>query len=265
VEASTFSVEVITLPVSDIERALRFYVDQAGFKLDVGYALKVELRRELDQARKVLLCERQLPEIGVAESCVGSRPYHGVGHVEGFAAESEPVALTDMNGFFHGQIYLRLSWVADIREAIRIGVEGVGSAGGVARFVVVEPLQGILVCHRPRTASRNVRVQYQVWPSHGISGAVRENPVERPVADQATQDSVVHGGSIRAAVAEGQIPNTAEGDGLRLVLVVQFVENRRVDVPVVLPVVGFERFRKCVREHPREVAFALGAQTLLKL
>jgi len=34
----TFSVEVITLPVSDVERALRFYVDQAGFTLDVDYA-----------------------------------------------------------------------------------------------------------------------------------------------------------------------------------------------------------------------------------
>ncbi len=37
-EAKTFSVEVITLPVSDIERALRFYIDQAGFTLDVDYA-----------------------------------------------------------------------------------------------------------------------------------------------------------------------------------------------------------------------------------
>ena len=33
-----FSREVITLPVSEIERALRFYVDQAGFTLDVDYA-----------------------------------------------------------------------------------------------------------------------------------------------------------------------------------------------------------------------------------
>jgi len=38
VEAPTFSVEVITLPVSDVERALRFYVDQVGFTLDVDYA-----------------------------------------------------------------------------------------------------------------------------------------------------------------------------------------------------------------------------------
>jgi catechol 2,3-dioxygenase-like lactoylglutathione lyase family enzyme len=34
------SLEVITLPVSDVERALRFYVDQVGFTLDVDYAPK---------------------------------------------------------------------------------------------------------------------------------------------------------------------------------------------------------------------------------
>jgi catechol 2,3-dioxygenase-like lactoylglutathione lyase family enzyme len=38
VKAPTFSVEVITVPVSDVERALRFYVDQAGFTLDVDYS-----------------------------------------------------------------------------------------------------------------------------------------------------------------------------------------------------------------------------------
>jgi catechol 2,3-dioxygenase-like lactoylglutathione lyase family enzyme len=32
------SIEVITLPVSDIERTLRFYVDQVGFTIDVDYA-----------------------------------------------------------------------------------------------------------------------------------------------------------------------------------------------------------------------------------
>jgi predicted enzyme related to lactoylglutathione lyase len=36
--AATFSVEVIPLPVSDVERALRFYVDQVGFTLDVDYS-----------------------------------------------------------------------------------------------------------------------------------------------------------------------------------------------------------------------------------
>ena len=34
----TFSIEVITVPVSDVERALRFYVDQVGFALDVDYS-----------------------------------------------------------------------------------------------------------------------------------------------------------------------------------------------------------------------------------
>jgi catechol 2,3-dioxygenase-like lactoylglutathione lyase family enzyme len=33
-----FSVEVITLPVSDVDRALRFYVDRVGFMLDIDYA-----------------------------------------------------------------------------------------------------------------------------------------------------------------------------------------------------------------------------------
>jgi hypothetical protein len=37
-EAPAFSIEVIVLPVSDVERALRFYVDQVGFTLDVDYA-----------------------------------------------------------------------------------------------------------------------------------------------------------------------------------------------------------------------------------
>jgi catechol 2,3-dioxygenase-like lactoylglutathione lyase family enzyme len=32
------SIEVITLAVSDVERALRFYVDKMGFALDVDYA-----------------------------------------------------------------------------------------------------------------------------------------------------------------------------------------------------------------------------------
>lgn len=36
-EALTFSIEVITVPVSNVERALRFYVDQVGFTLDVDY------------------------------------------------------------------------------------------------------------------------------------------------------------------------------------------------------------------------------------
>jgi len=36
--AAKLSVEVITLPVSDVERALRFYVNQVGFTLDVDYS-----------------------------------------------------------------------------------------------------------------------------------------------------------------------------------------------------------------------------------
>jgi catechol 2,3-dioxygenase-like lactoylglutathione lyase family enzyme len=38
VRTPTFSVEVITVPVSDVEQALRFYVNQVGFMLDVDYS-----------------------------------------------------------------------------------------------------------------------------------------------------------------------------------------------------------------------------------
>src|SRR5262245_26058722 len=34
----TFSVEVITMPVRDVERAMQFYIDQVGFTLDVDYS-----------------------------------------------------------------------------------------------------------------------------------------------------------------------------------------------------------------------------------
>jgi catechol 2,3-dioxygenase-like lactoylglutathione lyase family enzyme len=44
VKPPTFSVEVITLPVKDVERALRFYVDQAGFTLDVDYSPNAAFR-----------------------------------------------------------------------------------------------------------------------------------------------------------------------------------------------------------------------------
>ena len=37
-EAMSFSLEVLTLPVNDVDRALRFYVDRLGFNLDVDYA-----------------------------------------------------------------------------------------------------------------------------------------------------------------------------------------------------------------------------------
>ena len=34
----TFSVEVITIPVGNVDRAIRFYADQVGFTIDVDYA-----------------------------------------------------------------------------------------------------------------------------------------------------------------------------------------------------------------------------------
>lgn len=36
--APTFLIEVVTLPVSDVERSKQFYVERAGFRLDVDYS-----------------------------------------------------------------------------------------------------------------------------------------------------------------------------------------------------------------------------------
>jgi catechol 2,3-dioxygenase-like lactoylglutathione lyase family enzyme len=38
------ALEVITLPVGDVDRALRFYVDRVGFTLDVDYAPTPQFR-----------------------------------------------------------------------------------------------------------------------------------------------------------------------------------------------------------------------------
>ena len=38
VRTPTFLIEVVVLPISDVERAVRFYVDRVGFILDVDYA-----------------------------------------------------------------------------------------------------------------------------------------------------------------------------------------------------------------------------------
>jgi catechol 2,3-dioxygenase-like lactoylglutathione lyase family enzyme len=66
----TLSLEVIPLPVSDVERGLRFYVDQVGFTLDVDYSPN-------DSFRVVQLtppgsrCSIQVG-IGLTDAAVGS-------------------------------------------------------------------------------------------------------------------------------------------------------------------------------------------------
>jgi catechol 2,3-dioxygenase-like lactoylglutathione lyase family enzyme len=44
VRTPAFSIEVVVLPISDVERALRFYVDRVGFLLDVDYSPTDEFR-----------------------------------------------------------------------------------------------------------------------------------------------------------------------------------------------------------------------------
>jgi catechol 2,3-dioxygenase-like lactoylglutathione lyase family enzyme len=69
-EAPRFSVEVITLPVSDVERALRFYVDQVGFTLDVDYAPN-EAFRVVQLTRPGSSCSIQIGK-GLTKAAAGS-------------------------------------------------------------------------------------------------------------------------------------------------------------------------------------------------
>ena len=70
VSTPTFSVEVITLPVSDVERALRFYVDQVGFALDVDYSPN-ETFRVVQLTPPGSSCSIQIGN-GVTDAPVGS-------------------------------------------------------------------------------------------------------------------------------------------------------------------------------------------------
>ena len=65
-----FSVEVITLPVSDVERALRFYVDQVGFRVDIGYS-PTDVFRAVQLTPPGSSCSLQIGN-GLTDAPVGS-------------------------------------------------------------------------------------------------------------------------------------------------------------------------------------------------
>src|SRR4051812_42996618 len=65
-----FSVEVITVPVRDVDRALRFYVDQVGFALDVDYCPN-EAFRVVQLTPPGSSCSIQIGK-GITDAPVGS-------------------------------------------------------------------------------------------------------------------------------------------------------------------------------------------------
>jgi catechol 2,3-dioxygenase-like lactoylglutathione lyase family enzyme len=65
------AVEVLTVPVSDVDRALRFYVDQAGFALDVDYAPTDDAFRVVQLTPPGSACSIQLG-VGLTDAPAGS-------------------------------------------------------------------------------------------------------------------------------------------------------------------------------------------------
>ena len=66
----TFSVEVITLPVSDVDHAMGFYVDRVGFTLDIDYA-PTETFRVVQLTPPGSSCSIQIG-IGLTDATAGS-------------------------------------------------------------------------------------------------------------------------------------------------------------------------------------------------
>jgi catechol 2,3-dioxygenase-like lactoylglutathione lyase family enzyme len=89
VQAPTFSVEVITLSVSDVERALRFYTDQVGFTLDVDYSPS-DAFRVVQLTPPGSSCSVQIGK-GLTDASIGSlrNVYLVVGDIE--AARRRPL------------------------------------------------------------------------------------------------------------------------------------------------------------------------------
>ena len=111
----TFSIEVIILPVSDVDRALRFYKDQVGFHLDVDYAPN-------DKFRVVQLtppgsaCSIQIGK-GLTDAPVGSlRNFY--------------LVVTDLDAT-HTQLLERGTAVSAIRHKTPIGAWDGGFAPGL--------------------------------------------------------------------------------------------------------------------------------------
>jgi predicted enzyme related to lactoylglutathione lyase len=70
VSTPTFSVEVITLPVSDVDHAMGFYVDRVGFTLDIDYA-PTETFRVVQLTPPGSSCSIQIG-IGLTDATAGS-------------------------------------------------------------------------------------------------------------------------------------------------------------------------------------------------
>ena len=117
----TLSVEVITLPVSDVDRAMRFYVDQVGFTLDVDYAPS-EAFRVVQLTLPGSSCSVQLG-VGLTDEPAGS-------------VRNTYLVVTDLEAA-RSQLFERGVEVGEIRHKTPIG----GWDGGFAPGL--DPARGI--------------------------------------------------------------------------------------------------------------------------
>jgi len=110
-----FSVEVMTVPVRDVDRALRFYVDQVGFALDVDYTPN-ESFRIVQLTPPGSSCSIQIGK-GITDAPVGS-------------LRGAYLVVTDLETA-HRHLLGRGVQVSDIRHKMPIGAWDGGFAPGL--------------------------------------------------------------------------------------------------------------------------------------
>jgi catechol 2,3-dioxygenase-like lactoylglutathione lyase family enzyme len=115
VRTKMLSVEVITLPVSDVERALRFYVDQVGFQLDVDYAPN-DAFRVVQLTPPGSSCSIQIGK-GLTDAMVGS-------------LRNVYLAVTDLEAARNGLLERGVK-VSEVRHKTSIGAWDGGFAPGL--------------------------------------------------------------------------------------------------------------------------------------
>jgi len=115
VRTPSFSIEVIVVPVSDVERALRFYVDQVGFTLDVDYC-PTDAFRVVQLTPPGSNCSIQIGK-GITDAAAGS-------------LRNVYLVVTDLEATREGLLERRVK-VSEIRHKTPVGAWDGGFASGL--------------------------------------------------------------------------------------------------------------------------------------
>ena len=212
VSPPTFSVEVITLPVSDVDRAMRFYVDRVGFTLDVDYA-PTEAFRVVQLTPPGSSCSVQIG-VGLTEEPAGS-------------VRNVYLVVTDLEAA-RSELVERGVAVGEIRHKTPIGGWDGGFAPGLVGITRVSPTSRISTVTAGSYRSAAIgrldsqmahERSEQAWVSHGSKDRWGAIPTERFSLQPHARARALHGAAAqedeRRARRQRHRPKRRSGDPLR--------------------------------------------------